>query len=606
MREIRLPVPRKLALDKSVPQIKANTAWTLGQKPLAKGSGALVGVIDAGIDVRHPAFKDSAGKTRILRLWDKTFRIYINPIWAVPFYVDRSGKPLGNDPIDETGAQATAARTAKAVGPQFDYGIEFNDAQINVALTNPPATFPPALGGTATTEEHSHGEMTGGIAAGNPSGSIYVGVAPDANLIFVRTDLSDSGIVEAANYIVEAAKIVAPGKPVVINCSLGGQTGPHNGFSRPAMEFDAIMKNNPKVLIILSAGNERDEDIHAAARLPLTDPATTTAIELNVVKAADKITIWGSYNPSSYIKCDLHPPPKVGVSSTSGNWYISQQPDPFQGEESKKSGSKFTATLKGETAFTGDPDAHFSITIEKKGGVPVGIWRLEFASEAFTDGNLHLWVESDAQNTKHVMEFLPPQGDSSNPPSMQDIELRPKVDMRRPDNWIRGTMSTLGASSRAVTVAAYNAEDKFLMLSDFSCQGPCPKGLSSGLFSANSIAKPDIAAPGEHIDGPTSFAFLYGLSWAGYKSSDGTSYSAPHVAGVAALIWSQKPNLTNSEVKDILMQKARGGVALQDFRLAKWIAGDGANPGNAGAEKELWGSGMLDAEASVTEALTRP
>ena len=72
------------------------------------------------------------------------------------------------------------------------------------------------------------------------------------------------------------------------------------------------------------------------------------------------------------------------------------------------------------------------------------------------------------------------------------------------------------------------------------------------------------------------------------------------------MIWSQKPNLKNSEVKDILKQTARGGAALIDYRLNDWKNGDGTNAGNPKVDQELWGSGMLDAEAAVKEALTRP
>ena len=41
------------------------------------GDGVLVGVIDSGIDYTHPAFRNSDGTTRIVKLWDQvTDRIY--------------------------------------------------------------------------------------------------------------------------------------------------------------------------------------------------------------------------------------------------------------------------------------------------------------------------------------------------------------------------------------------------------------------------------------------------------------------------------------------------------------------------------------------------
>ncbi|MCE2743983.1 MAG: S8 family serine peptidase [Fluviicola sp.] len=38
-----------------------------------KGKDVIVGVIDVGLDVTHPDFKDSLGKSRVIRYWDQTY-----------------------------------------------------------------------------------------------------------------------------------------------------------------------------------------------------------------------------------------------------------------------------------------------------------------------------------------------------------------------------------------------------------------------------------------------------------------------------------------------------------------------------------------------------
>jgi hypothetical protein len=58
----------------------------------------------------------------------------------------------------------------------------------------------------------------------------------------------------------------------------------------------------------------------------------------------------------------------------------------------------------------------------------------------------------------------------------------------------------------------------------------------------------ELVAPGKDIISTYRFG--------GYASLSGTSMATPHVAGVAALLWSQYPSLTNQQVRTILTQTA--------------------------------------------------
>jgi subtilisin family serine protease len=84
----------------------------------------------------------------------------------------------------------------------------------------------------------------------------------------------------------------------------------------------------------------------------------------------------------------------------------------------------------------------------------------------------------------------------------------------------------------------------------------------------------DVAAPGVNI-------------WSALPNDvhgflDGTSMAAPHVAGVAALIWSRNRHLTNGQVRSILEETA--------------VSVDAANPGFAG----MLGRGRVSALGAVT------
>jgi subtilisin family serine protease len=63
----------------------------------------------------------------------------------------------------------------------------------------------------------------------------------------------------------------------------------------------------------------------------------------------------------------------------------------------------------------------------------------------------------------------------------------------------------------------------------------------------------DLVAPGVGIT--TAVPFLYTAN--GYQSLDGTSFSAPIVSGAAALVWTVRPDLDNSQLFDVLRFSAR-------------------------------------------------
>jgi len=72
-----------------------------------------------------------------------------------------------------------------------------------------------------------------------------------------------------------------------------------------------------------------------------------------------------------------------------------------------------------------------------------------------------------------------------------------------------------------------------------------------------------------------------------YAFSSGTSMATPHVTGVAALVWSARPQLTNAKVRDILERSAR--------RL-----GDATNP----KDVRFFAKGLVQAKAAVDLAIS--
>ncbi len=98
----------------------------------------------------------------------------------------------------------------------------------------------------------------------------------------------------------------------------------------------------------------------------------------------------------------------------------------------------------------------------------------------------------------------------------------------------KGSISTPGGFPEALAVAAV---DQDRLPASFSSRGPSPWG----------EIKPEMAAPGVNI-----FSSYLG----GYALSDGTSMAAPHVTGLAALLYQANPQLTPDQAEAILSQTA--------------------------------------------------
>lgn len=113
-----------------------------------------------------------------------------------------------------------------------------------------------------------------------------------------------------------------------------------------------------------------------------------------------------------------------------------------------------------------------------------------------------------------------------------------------------GNYSTFSNASDNPYILTVSATDQFDVIYSYSNRG-------------NNI---DLAAPGD------SFSTKMG---GGYVSVGGTSYSSPIVAGVAALVLSANPNLTATQVQDILKQSA------DDLGTAGWDSNYGYGRVNA-------------------------
>ena len=170
------------------------------------GEGVIVGIVDSGIDYNHIDFKDEDGNSRVVRAYCE-------------------GKTYAT--------------------PEDIAGLTTDDR---------------------TT---THGTHVAGTAAGSYTGNGLQGMAPDADLYLcgLGASMSTTSMVACADEVVSYAR--EEGKPVVINFSLGSNTGPKLGTDEVAMALDEMADDG--VIFVIAAGNEGDVNLYI--NKPYTNPS---------------------------------------------------------------------------------------------------------------------------------------------------------------------------------------------------------------------------------------------------------------------------------------------------------------------------------------------
>lgn len=123
---------------------------------------------------------------------------------------------------------------------------------------------------------------------------------------------------------------------------------------------------------------------------------------------------------------------------------------------------------------------------------------------------------------------------------------------------VKAYIAGAGAAATATLTTGVATASQGSRMADFSSRGPNA--------AAPDLLKPDITAPGVQIlAGNTPVAAPQGEL---FQSIAGTSMSAPHIAGIAALIVGAHPTWTPDQVKSAIMLTARQNVTKEDGTTA--------------------------------------
>lgn len=192
------------------------------------GTGVVCGMMDTGFEANHINFKNADGTSRIKRLWHMN-----SSNGSSKAYTDTTISSFTTDKTTET----HATHVAGIIGGGY----------------KGEGTFAKMSGPSSS--------MVSIELANNP----FYGVATGADLAFAVGELYTENIIQGVTNIIDYAQ--EQGQPVVVNLSLGHNTGPHDGTD---YYTQALARLGEDGIICMSAGNEAGE------QMSITKTLTTT------------------------------------------------------------------------------------------------------------------------------------------------------------------------------------------------------------------------------------------------------------------------------------------------------------------------------------------
>jgi subtilisin family serine protease len=514
--------PKRPVLDLSRPDVRADLVEAGTDLPYPfDGRGVIAAMVDTGIDYEHPSF---GKRTRVQKIWDQAFA---------------TGEP---PPGQDSGALCDREDILRG------------------------------LAGCDSIDIVGHGTHVMDTMAG--SGDKYRGMAPRADIMAVAS-IDFVLLVESCRWLFDQA--TAAGQPMVINLSLGGHYGPHDGTDLESFSLSAM--TGPGKIIVAAAGNEGSDFIHLGY-----DPQGSTGKTIFHVFSGFDVssalfTVWHGATANLEFAVGVQTANELDetefIAATGGYRTFDLQdggrglgrvyfqpggsPDPGNGRMQLD-----IVVEPGEIAYQGNPDGY--------------TWYLKVRGT----GEFDAWSAAAG--------FLTPPARFSD---SDDGGLIPG------DN--HKSLGSPALAPGVIAVASYATRSSWTDhqgnlqehpetrpgdISFFSSHGPTTDPENTG-------HKPEIAAPGEFIvaamsqsTGELSEGTKITEDEIDYMAMRGTSMACPHAAGIVALLLQVEPALDPEDIRRILQATGRSdeytGADLPNF---------------------VWGYGKIDAYEAVARAL---
>lgn len=407
------------------------------------------------------------------------------------------------------------------------YGTEYTREQINKALASDDP-----LSLVSTQDTIGHGTFLAGLAAGSSiPQEDFTGAAPEAELAVVKLKpakkylrdfylipsdapaFQENDIMMGIKYLRMMADRLK--KPLVILLAMGSNSGSHIGTS-PLSQVTQNYSGFFGIITVIAGGNETGAAHHFYASIPAGTEYEDVEIRVGKEEAERGfvLELWAA-DADTYT---------VGFISPSGEW-ISRIPIIANNETSIPfllDATTITVNYQLIEAESG------SQLIFMRFQTPAaGIWTVRVYNTQRFKGTFHMW--------------LPVQG-----------MISEETVFLRPDPY--STITVPGNSRLPITVGAYDTSTGGIYIH------------SSRGFTPNQIVKPELAAPGVNILGP-SVGRKPG-SDTPMTTRTGTSAAAAITAGAAAnllgwgIVEGNYPTMSEASVKSYLIRGAQRNPAL--------------------------------------------
>ncbi len=325
-----------------------------------RGQGAMIGLIDTGIDYQNPIFRKADGTTRILGIWDQN---------------------IPGQPFSLPGLRSDF---------QFLTGTAYTADQINEALRSPdPLSIVPS------TDTNGHGTFLAGIAGGGPTANQdFIGASPECSLavvklkpakqylrdfFLIREDAiayQENDIMTAITYLTLVATQYQ--LPLTICIGLGTNQGSHDGTDPLSLRLSDLGRNLG-VAAVCAAGNEVGYRNHFMGHFNPSMEYEEVELRVAPGEAGFTLELWATA-PELYT---------VGFVSPTGE--IIQRIPQILGNETlvtfRLEQTVITVNYRAQVGVSGNQ----LIFMRFQAPTP-GIWRIRVYNTIFLNGIYHIWL----------------------------------------------------------------------------------------------------------------------------------------------------------------------------------------------------------------------